>query len=135
MSETEVVNGDQQILDHTRNLRVGWLTEVSPNGALPKSDEDRKFALALVDGLERVAVANKRIKAETKAADTLAQSTAVIADVLRRVGGKDILSNQGNGRIPDGDFTVIESVDIVDGELEIDPPAEDSRSFLDRMVK
>lgn len=134
MSNTAtLVSSDDQILEHTRSLRMGFINSLAPDNVLPVDKDDRKLLLGLMDGLDRVAVANKRIKADIKGTDVKARANELIAEVLARGSALPLFQSTTAVReLPSDDDSLYPDLVLIPGELDKRTPDTDFDTFMEK---
>lgn len=125
-----LLEDDDSILRHTQGVRLQVVDQLMDQGKIPVTQEDRDLLIKVIDGIDRQAIAKKRIKSDSKIGDAAQQAAAALAIMAQRMGGKNPFkadnSAAGPDKVPDkftkGDVT------IVPGELDI---GDDTRTFED----
>lgn len=81
--------GDDEILAYSHQLRKKIVRDITDNGTkVPLDDKVRMTALIqTLDGMDRQALGNKRIKVEEKAGQSREQMAGTIAQLLQQVTG------------------------------------------------
>lgn len=82
---TPLLMTEQEILDFTRNKRKDLVDFLAKDGA-PKSKEEQQILLAALDGLDRSALGQMKIKSEQELANLGGSASALIASVLMKIG-------------------------------------------------
>lgn len=125
-------NNDDKDLDYTRNVRMRLVEDMTKD-KLPEDNKDRLTLLAVLDGMDRVSLAKKRLKAEEGASNAKAVAAETIAMMFMDSRLKSHTSQQydANREIPvlRDDLPVPE---LVDGELEIVPQHETYETFMSK---
>lgn len=126
------MDDDDNDLDYTRQARMKLIASMT-NGGMPSDNKDRQTLLAALDGMDRAALAKKRIKSEEGISSSKALAAETIAQIFMDARLKSITSPTMNelGQIPllRNDLPV---PDLVDGELETNPSVETYDSFMSR---
>ncbi len=106
-------------LSYTRNIRKRVVESLLAD-KLPESDEDRKFLISMIDGIDRSALAKSKIKIEDKNANSQERVSTLVADVLNKINNRDLKISTSDPRSGDRLLVLEYSVDVdtVDGEME-----------------
>ena len=83
--EVTYVLDDDQVLDYTQVVRRNIVRTLTSKGYVPDDNSDRNMLMNALDGLDRAAISNKRIKVESKQADNDAAAASIIAKMLNLV--------------------------------------------------
>ena len=81
---------DDDVLEYAKNRRVELVESLLTDGKPPTDPKDRATYLQALDGLDRVAVAKKRIAGDSANANKMAEAAAMIGSVLSQVGNRNI---------------------------------------------
>lgn len=84
MSEAILTLEDQARLNLTHQVRENIITHLTKDG-LPEDNDDRKFLLAAMDGLDHSVLTKARVKAQDKSNNNQAKATNMIAELLYRI--------------------------------------------------
>jgi hypothetical protein len=84
MAEAILTLEDQARLNLTHQVREDIITALT-KGGLPNDNDDRKFLLAAMDGLDHSILTKARIKAQDKTNNNQAKATSMIAELLYRL--------------------------------------------------
>lgn len=109
---------DQDNLNFTLHTRRRIANEMLEGGKIPKDQEDRKFLLAALDGLDRTTLSRARIKADDSANQSQQHTIGIIAELLSKVNAHAV---SGGVRLTGAPVleTVYQITDAVSGETEI----------------
>lgn len=107
---------DARLLDFTMRKREEIVNKLTEKG-LPDEKSDKVMLISALDGIDRTILTRSRIKADTKIADSQAQATSLIANILNNVSSKNIKQLDSNREIP---VLTIDHADIVFIEGEKD---------------
>lgn len=83
MTEAILTLEDQARLNLTNQVRENIITHLTKDG-LPEDNDDRKFLLAAMDGLDHSVLTKARVKAMDKSNNNQAKATSMIAELLYR---------------------------------------------------
>lgn len=133
MAEEEKIEAmsDDQILAYTQHKRKTIVQDLMKNNKVPTDRSEQSLLVAALDGMDRAALGNKRIKADEKTAHGVAGAASIVANLLNQISG---MSKQPG--------MVIENVEppllgkeipdpiLVPGELETNCPQLDYHSFM-----
>ncbi len=116
MAATDIMSlEDQARLELTLRTREKIILELTKEGKMPQEITDRDFLMKALDGMDRTVLSKAKIKSDDNAAQTQAQTSKVIAELLLRVG--NVPSNTRRKEMIDiGD---VEVTDLVEGETHI----------------
>ena len=109
MSEAILTLEDQARLNLTHQVRENIITNLTKNG-LPENDNDRKFLLAAMDGLDHSILTKARVKAQDKTNNNQAKATSLVAELLYRI------SANNNTNIP-----IDRTIDLANEYQVVDP--------------
>lgn len=125
-------NTDDKDLDYTRQMRMR-LAEDMTKGQLPTDNKDRMTLLAVLDGMDRAALANKRLKSEEGANNAKAIAAETIAMMFMDPRLKAHTKSQYD---PNRPIPVLREdlpvPDVVEGELDASPAHETYESFMSK---
>lgn len=133
MSQVEVVDRDDEVLDYTQGILRGLTEDILKEGIDKVGEDDRKMLLVALKDMSGTALGRKRIKVEERVADSAEGASAVIAEILRfgnmhqhfemkEVGPKREVKLGAD--IPEPTF--------LPGETDINAPQQDVESFMQR---
>jgi len=131
---------DDQALAFTQKARRKIVSKILEKGEIPEDKGEQIMLLQALDGMDRAALGNKRIKADEKASDALGDSSALIAQMLTQMAGnvklaksEDIVDVEAKDitapALPD---TIPDPI-LVPGETTIGAPQLDYDSFMNSM--
>jgi hypothetical protein len=121
---------EDQVLAYTQSKRRHIVEKLTIDGKVPDEKTEVSLLISALDGMDRAALTNKRIKADEKASQGIAGAASVIAKLLTQVNSKgkstdlEIISGA-----PLTLGTDIPAPDLVPGEIEITPGQMDFDSF------
>ena len=125
-------NTDDKDLDYTRQMRKRIVEDMTKD-KLPTDNKDRMVLLAVLDGMDRAALANKRIKSEegNNNAKAIAAETIAMMFMDPRLKAHTKSQYDPNRPIPvlREDLPV---PDLVEGELDASPTHETYESFMSK---
>lgn len=132
---TEVYD-DDQVLEYTHGIRKQLVGDLTTDG-MPKEREDREILLKTLDGMDRSALGNKRIKKDEKMANDDRKAQMLIGQMFKHFGNTNPFTNGGNVidgvsrqiEIPD---TLYDDVELIDGETDIGVGSESFEEFSRR---
>lgn len=127
MSEQETENAvpalsDDETLDFTRTYRLRMLNKLTNGGqSLPSDPKEAVLVDSILTSLDRVAIANKRLKKEEEETSKAKIAGEIISQLLNRVGSADVFATpSGNPRpIREALPAAYENVETVPGELDV----------------
>jgi len=131
--EPEVMD-DDQALNYTQGVRKKLIEATFVNNKIPDDKGHQIILLQALDGMDRAALGNKRIKTDAASNDVLAESSSLIAQMLNTIGSK--LTKRDESEIVDVDFKPpvlgpsIPEPELVPGETEIGAKQLDYDSFM-----
>ena len=127
------IANDDAVLDYTLKMRKFVLDKMLADGKLPEDPAEKKIILNALDGMDKAAIAKKRIKLEEKVVDSHAGAAAIIASILSMSSSvnafKDI--NPVNRVAPTLGSDVPEPV-LVEGEASV---TANQQTFSEFMIK
>lgn len=91
---------DARLLNFTMRKREEIVNKLTADNKLPDEKSDKVMLMSALDGIDRTILTRSRIKADTKIADSNAQATALIANILNNVSAKNVKSLDANRTIP-----------------------------------
>lgn len=90
---------DDELLAFTQKRRRVIVSQVMGSGT-PSSSEDRMLLMQALDGIDRAALGNKRIRSNDRASDENAKISRGITEMLASIGNSNPFQNTtGNGPI------------------------------------
>lgn len=136
MSEPAIgAMSDDEVLDYTLQTRLRIVNHLTKK-EIPSDTKELSILLSTLDGMDRAALAKKKIQSEEQTANRLADGmTTVVADVLSQARKLMIARNQGEARtIPTLDANLPRPT-LVEGETAALPLNESYESFQARMAQ
>lgn len=116
MAATDIMSlEDQARLELTLKTRELIIRDQLKDGKIPEEMGDRDFLMKALDGMDRTVLSKAKLKSDDNAAQTQAQTSKMIAELLMRAGNVPTQSRRTD-KIDIGDYPVGE---IVDGETAI----------------
>lgn len=120
---------EDQVLLYTRSKRMDMAQALTKSG-VPTDKELGGMLLQTLDGLDRSSLSRLKIKAEENANKNNGAAAAVIAQLLGTIGSSKLYQMEGFTRrempaLPSS----IPDPEIVEGELDTNPPQMDFDSF------
>lgn len=82
MAEENIDNNDR-IINSMQTLRESFISQLTKDGKLPESKEDREILLALMNSAANTALGNKKIKAAEKSSANQNQIIQALAEAVR----------------------------------------------------
>lgn len=131
LGEVDVAD-DDSMLNVTQRLRMTMIRSHTSNGMMPTDPETQTLLLKAAADMDKVALGKKRIKADEKIADTQAQASAVLADVLRQRRTLQAEATQ-EGIIPKPEPKLgveFARPHILEGQMDIAPGAQTVETFM-----
>jgi len=122
---------EDQVLAYTQSKRRAIVEEITKEGAIPKDRSEATLLIQALDGMDRSALTQKRIKADEKASDAMAGSAAIVAKLLNSIGSTrpadtvDVVARE----TPTLGDDIPDPV-LVPGETTINPPQLDYDTFM-----
>lgn len=135
MSQVEVVDRDDAVLDYTQGVLRDLAEDILKKGMAEVGEDDKKLLLVALRDMAGTAIGRKRIKVEERVADNAEGAAAMIAQILHdsqftahfkrderdiTPRAKVVLGNE----IPEPTF--------LPGEMDINIPQQDVDSFMAR---
>jgi len=135
MSQVEVVDRDDAVLDYTQGVLRDLAEDILKKGMAEVGDDDKKVLLVALRDMAGTAIGRKRIKVEERVADTAEGTAGLIAQILHdstlmnhfRADPKDITPRAKvvlGSDIPEPTF--------LPGEMDIQTAQQDVDSFMAR---
>lgn len=127
---------DDQILASTHELRKRVVSTLTKNGTeIPVSDPKQMTALLqTLDGMDRQALGNKRIKVDEAANKTAEQNAYMIASLLQQVTSKkpfEVMDAAARERREPPTLPAdVPAPQLVEGETATAAPSQDYESFM-----
>ena len=126
------ISKEDQVLDYTQEMRRKIVDKFTENG-VSKDIKEASIILATLDGMDRAALGVKKIKVEDKTATNNAQTTAMIAAMLNKVGARSMDNFDENRKIPElGDE--VPSQEFLEGETTLGVQKGDYEQFMASMA-
>lgn len=127
MSEQEPVDAvpllsDDETLDFTRTYRLRMLNKLTNGGqSLPSDVKEAVLVDSILTSLDRVAIANKRIKKDDEESSKAKIAGEIISQLLNRVGSADVFAVPSGNPRPERQSlpASYENVETVPGELDV----------------
>ena len=122
---------DESVLDYTQRLRKRVVDRLTMDDKLPEDPKEIITLNTVLDSMDRTALGSIRAKREGEVGDLTKQATALIQEVMRRIGNKDIFATPVAAprtvpEIPEQ----IANPPTVPGELEVGIANMTSSQFL-----
>lgn len=83
---------DESVLDYTQRLRKRVVERLTNDGKIPEDPKDVMTLNTVLDSMDRTALGSIRAKREGEVGDLTKQATALIQEVMGRIGNKDIFA-------------------------------------------
>lgn len=151
MAETAVAThapepmSDEETLSYTQGVRRKLVDSIAENGVMPAENKDRLTLLATLDGMDRAALAVKKIESKEKTSSADRDAQLVIASLNAKLGAtnpfkQDASNNEPaliEGELVDAagpvfDDSQMPALDIKPGEMDVGIHQENAEAFLDR---
>lgn len=126
------VDDDDKDLEYTRQVRMDLIKSMTKTG-MPTDNRDRMTLLSTLDGIDRVAIAKKKIKSDEGISNSKAMAAETIAMLFMDPRLKKTLEVK-----PDETREIpklrndLETPKLVEGELEITQQQESYDSFMSK---
>lgn len=135
--QTTPVLDDDQVLAYTQSVRKNIVTELTKGKAFPQDKGEQILLMQALDGMDRAALTNKRIKSDEKTQNDVAGAASMIAQMLSQMGGMVQMPKVNDDNVVDVEPKMLteeipEPV-LVPGETEINSPQLDYNSFVTSM--
>lgn len=132
MNEDDLTSlNDKRLLELTMRKREEVINSLTNKGVVPEDKADKALLVSMLDGIDRTILAKSRIKADTKIADSNAQATNLIANILSSITSKNVVVKDANREIPS--LTIIEGdVTFIDGEMDTGTQNNNFESFISK---
>lgn len=120
---------EDAVLEYTQKVRQGIVSSLIQNGFVPGDNSDRNMLLSALDGLDRQALTNKRIKADQENARGMNNAAGLVAQVLAAVGrsSREIVVVNRDAPVLGSE---IPEPQLVPGELDQNPEQMNYESFI-----
>ena len=119
---------DARMLDLTMRKREDIINTLTAKG-IPEDRADKALLISALDGVDRTILSRARIKADTKIADSQAQATSLVANILSNISGKNLKSLDNNRDIPI--LTIdVSSQSFAEGEMDTGTQNNDFDTFM-----
>lgn len=126
-----VVMNDDQVLAFTQGIRVKAIGTLTQRGAVPEENSDRNFLINMLDGLDRQALGNKRLKVDEQTNNGMVNAANLVAHLLNTVTGVKRLDNEViEGHVTPVLGNEVPTPQLVPGETEVNPGQLDYNSFI-----
>lgn len=127
---------DDQVLDFTQTKRREIVDKLTASGIPVTDNEQMSTLLKTLDGMDRVALGKKRIKAdENIAGANQAAAAAVVAHLLQKAGNAGIAPFQSAtlvDRVPPTLGADIPRPVLVEGEMDVVTPQLSYDTFIEQ---
>lgn len=136
VEEFEPMN-DEQTLEYTQRVRRNLVHSITVDGTqMPLENKDRLTLLSTLDGMDRAALAVKKIESKEKTSSADREAQMVIASMNSQLGDTNPLRRDpadGNASgAPTLDESKMEELTVNPGETEIGISQENAEAFLSR---
>jgi len=124
---------DDQVLVYTQHTRKQIVQTLMKNNQVPTDRSEQSLLVAALDGMDRAALGNKRIKADEKTAQGISGAASVVANLLNQIGSMTKQSLVIDNLVPvEPPLLGREIPDpvLVPGELDTNCPQLDYASFV-----
>lgn len=125
---TDVFSDKDNIrLEQTLSIRETLIAKLTEGGNIPYGKGDKEFLIQLLDGLDRTVLSKAKVKSADSANKTQQETAKLIGSVLARL---DVASTGKRTVTPELNVD-LESIDIIEGELNIGVETFDYDSIMD----
>lgn len=125
---------DKRLLELTMRKREDIINKLTVNGNIPEDKSDKALLVSMLDGVDRTILSKSRIKADTKIADSSAQATSLIANILSSFNSKNIINIDSNREIPILSHTD-SSIEFIEGEMDTGTQNNSFDTFISKFPK
>jgi hypothetical protein len=125
---------DKRLLELTMRKREEVINKLTANNIVPEDKADKALLVSMLDGIDRTILAKSRIKADTKIADSNAQASSLIANILNSFNSKNIINVDKNREIPvliHDDSTI----EFIEGETDTGTQNNSFETFISKFPK
>lgn len=120
---------EDQVLAYTQGKRRNIVDKLTNAGKVPDDKTEVSLLISALDGMDRAALTQKRIKSDEKAAQGISGAAAVIAKLLIQVGSNNSTHQISDSITPPAIGKEIPDPLLVPGEAEINPGQLDFDTF------
>lgn len=128
---------DDRVLAYTQNVRKNIVNELTRSKAFPEDKGEQILLMQALDGMDRAAISNKRIKSDEKAQNSVAGAAGIVAQLLSQMGGMVNMPKQLDDNVVDVMPKMlteeIPEPQLVPGEIEINAGQLDYNTFVSSM--
>lgn len=131
----ELITEDDQ-LSYTQRMRHRMIEEMTDYGkTVPSDNKDRNTMLAALADMDKQTLGLKKIGSKEKMSAADREAASLLARMLNRMGGQDLLSSEVDETraVPSLDEITLAPLEVVPGETDIGTITEDYDSFIARM--
>lgn len=126
---------DEQVLAYTQHKRKFIVGKLLNNNQLPTDKSDISMLMGALDGMDRAALGNKRIKADEKANSAIAGAAGMIAGILTRIKSQTGVDLEMAQEVAPPLLPASEVPDpvLVPGEIETNATQMNYDAFMDEV--
>ncbi len=114
----EEIDANDRMIASIQSKRESFIAQLTPEGKLPSSAEDRAILMGLLNGAASTAIACKKIKAEEKTSVSQQQMAQAMADAVRVMQATQSANHRNRLAPPLRDVPLVE-VELVEGNTDI----------------
>jgi hypothetical protein len=128
---------DEEVLLYTQRKRKELVEDVTQRG-MPADNKDRLTLLAALDGMDRAALAGKKIESKEKTSSADREAQYLIAKLHGNLQGRDPFKvDPADGQVVANrqlhlDESGLDPLVVAPGETEVGIMQENAQTFLDR---
>lgn len=134
--ETPKEDPVDQDLEYARSKRKQIINALTEKG-IPKEESTISILLGALSDMDRVSLGRKKIKADSDVAANNKQAADLIASIFNMPNSKKIGNTEDDGTV--GTIPkvadLLPKVDIIPGEMDVNPSQLDYESFMSKVEK
>lgn len=130
--EASAAMSEDQVLAYTQGKRKFIVDEIMKDNKVPQDKGEATLLIQALDGLDRAALTQKRIKADEQAAAGMAGAAGLVAKLLTQAGSRkniDVLDVDAREVVVPELGNEVPAPSLVPGETEVAPKQMDYDSF------
>jgi hypothetical protein len=120
---------EDQVLAYTQSKRRKIVDKLTDAGKIPDDKTEASLLISALDGMDRAALTQKRIKSDEKSAQGMAGAASVIAKLLTQVGSNNKSNHISDDITPPTIGKEVPDPQLVPGEAEFTPGQMDFDTF------
>jgi hypothetical protein len=120
---------EDQVLAYTQSKRRKIVDKLTDAGKVPDDKTEVSLLISALDGMDRAALTQKRIKSDEKTAQGVTGAAAVIAKLLMQVGSNSNPNQISDNVAPPVIGKEVPDPELVPGEAELKPGQLDFDTF------